>query len=435
MTTTTTITMTESTTAELGDPVARDRWEIRATGCAIAVIGLHVLIDSFVDVRPGVTPGDHLVSGLVPLVALTTLAVGLRRLRPGAVAAIAVLLGIATTIGGVAAPAAALARGELRASSVTGLLATLGGVALIVIGVATAISTRRRGGPRGRRWARRGAIGAMMFATALFVAAPTGMGYAVANRSGPDHTVGPIGRQVEPVSLRTPDGLTLAAGYVPSRNGAAVIVFPGVAGERVTARAEMLTRHGYGVLVVEPRGNGASDGDPNLLGWSGEGDLVAAVDFLATRPDVESGRIGGLGLSVGGELMIQAGAHDARLAAVVSEGAGTRSVGEDLRTPFPASLVQLPFSMAATAATAVFSDSLPPARLGDLVGELAPRPLLLIWSTPGQGGEWFNPDYHDLAGPTAEIWEIPNSGHVDGLEERPVEYERRVIEFLDRALS
>jgi uncharacterized protein len=36
---------------------------------------------------------------------------------------------------------------------------------------------------------------------------------------------------------------------------------------------------------------------------------VAAVDFLKQRPDVEPGRIGGLGLSVGGETFLQAAAN------------------------------------------------------------------------------------------------------------------------------
>ena len=46
------------------------------------------------------------------------------------------------------------------------------------------------------------------------------------------------------------------------------------------------------------------------------------------RPDVDPGRIGGLGLSVGGEMMIQAAAETDALEAVVSEGAGMRSVRE-----------------------------------------------------------------------------------------------------------
>ena len=49
-----------------------------------------------------------------------------------------------------------------------------------------------------------------------------------------------------------------------------------------------------------------------MSGWGGERDIFAALDFLEDRPDVDPNRIGGLGLSVGGELMLQAAAEDER---------------------------------------------------------------------------------------------------------------------------
>ena len=41
--------------------------------------------------------------------------------------------------------------------------------------------------------------------------------------------------------------------------------------------------------------------------------------------------------------------------------------------------------------------------------------------------------YEDAVGPK-EIWEVPEAGHVGGLEARPQGYERRVIGFFDDAL-
>jgi len=73
-----------------------------------------------------------------------------------------------------------------------------------------------------------------------------------------------------------------------------------------------------------------SEGDYNAFGWSGEPDLRAALAFLRRRPDVDPARIGGLGLSVGGELLLQTAAHTRALRAVVSEGAGQRSLAEHL---------------------------------------------------------------------------------------------------------
>ena len=83
------------------------------------------------------------------------------------------------------------------------------------------------------------------------------------------------------------------------------------------------------MLLFDRRGEGESDGDPNLLGWHGERDVHAAVAFLQRRPDVDPERIGGIGLSVGGETMIEAAAESAALKAIVSEGGSGRSVRDD----------------------------------------------------------------------------------------------------------
>ena len=74
----------------------------------------------------------------------------------------------------------------------------------------------------------------------------------------------------------------------------------------------MLARHGYGVLLFDRRGEGESEGDPNAFGWQGERDIHAAVAFLQRRSDVDPARIGGIGLSVGGEMMIEAAAESPR---------------------------------------------------------------------------------------------------------------------------
>ena len=137
-----------------------------------------------------------------------------------------------------------------------------------------------------------------------------------------------LGVAHENVKFTTGDGLELEGWYVPSKNGAAVIAFPGRNGPQ--AKTRMLARHGYGVLLFDRRGEGDSEGEPNAWGWGGEADIKAAIAYLQDRPDVDPDRIGGIGLSVGGEMMIEAAAETDDLAAVVSEGAGARSTTEDM---------------------------------------------------------------------------------------------------------
>jgi fermentation-respiration switch protein FrsA (DUF1100 family) len=195
----------------------------------------------------------------------------------------------------------------------------------------------------------------------------------------------------------------------------------------------MLARHGYGVLLLDRRGQGTSEGQPNIYGWGGDEDVKAGITWLK-RHGIE--RIGGLGLSVGGEMLLQAAAHDRRLQAVVSEGAGLRSVAEQKHMPGapPEPLRWLAPITTETVAEAVLSDHTPPADLADLVRRIAPRPVLLVRGLDGNADEALNRVYRDAAGPTASLWEIPGAGHTGGIAAVRSEYERRVIGFFDRAL-
>jgi fermentation-respiration switch protein FrsA (DUF1100 family) len=45
-----------------------------------------------------------------------------------------------------------------------------------------------------------------------------------------------------------------------------------------------------------------------------------------------------------------------------------------------------------------------------------------------------NPRYYRAAKGPKQIWLVPSGAHTDGIDERPIEYERRVLGFLDDAL-
>ena len=85
----------------------------------------------------------------------------------------------------------------------------------------------------------------------------------------------------------------------------------------------------------------------------------------------------------------------------------------------------------------VVRDDEPLASLGagDVVGEIAPRPLLLIAAPNSGHGEDLNRDYLAAAHAPKQLWEIPESDHVGGISARPAEYERRVAGFFDGALT
>lgn len=87
------------------------------------------------------------------------------------------------------------------------------------------------------------------------------------------------------------------------------------------AHAQLLARHGYGVLVYDSRGRGESDGSPVGFGWGWTKEVAGALAFLRKRSDVDPERIGGLGLSRGADVLIQVAVEDTGLKAVVADGA------------------------------------------------------------------------------------------------------------------
>lgn len=250
-------------------------------GLPVAVIALHIIDDSYINPEAGMSAGDHLVSGVVTLVALMTAAAAAVRLRPGGRGALVLALGVFGLAAG-AEGASALVDGALSRDDYTGLLALVAGLVLLAVGVRTVWHSRRAGGGRVRRYARRTLIGLVGLVMAFHTVVPVAVSYALTHaavRAVPDADLGP---SVHDVSLRTSDGLALSGWYVPSTNGAAVIVAPGRSGPQ--AHARLLVRHGYGVLLFDPRGEGDSEGDPNAWGWGGERDLAAAITFLQSRP-------------------------------------------------------------------------------------------------------------------------------------------------------
>jgi len=382
--------------------------------------------------------GDHLISGLFPLALLALAAWGFPRLRGGAQGALALFLAPLAIATGLEAVHYA---GEVGPSGddFTGLLTIPAGLVLLGVGVATLWRTRRTDDRRAWRYPRRVLLGVAALVVALVTVFPIGFAYVVTHTARAVVPDNQLGAAYENVSFKTSDGLTLKGWYVPSKNGAAVISFPGRKGSQKPAA--MLARHGYGVLVFDRRGEGESDGEPNAFGWGGDRDVKAAIDYLQTRADVEPERIGGIGLSVGGEMMLEAAAEDHELRAVVSEGAGARSFSDSMDEmdvegdPGPVDrLLNTAGTAVRTGALAVFTGEPPAANLKTLVGRIAPRPVMFIAAPNSNHGERLNRGFYAAAKEPKTLWEIPESKHVGGIDARPREYERRVVGFFDTAL-
>jgi hypothetical protein len=418
----------ESTRAAATHVAAALRTETGLARIALGVGALHVVDDNFLQPEPGTTAGDHLWGGLGQVVLFALFAWAYPRLRPGVRATLAIFAGIFTVTMGFEA-VNYMRESSLSGDDYTGLLTIPAGLFLVGIGFVTLWRTRKDGKPI-RRYVRRAVLAVGLLLGAFFIVYPLSESYVVTHTGRAFVPPVALGTAYEDVSFPTGDGLRLVGWYVPSKNGAVVISFPGRKGPQKPAR--MLARHGYGVLLFDRRGEGESNGDPNLLGWQGTRDLEAAVSYLKTRPEVNGDRIGGLGLSVGGEMMLQEAAETGGLKAVVSEGAGIRSVREAVHVDGAEKVMFSWLFGVNTIGTAVFTSNLPPRSLTDLSAEIS-EPVLFIHATPGAGGEMLTEKYYEAAKGPKEYWAAPG-GHTGAIDAAPEEYERRVVSFFDRWL-
>jgi alpha/beta superfamily hydrolase len=404
--------------------------EARIFAGAVLVGLVHALDDAVLNRQPGVPADQHLVG--LALVSVTGVAatVLFGRLRTGLRSALALVAGAFTlTNGGLHVVHVATAGAER--SDYTGVLASISGLALVGLGVAIPWLHRGEGDAgRLRRWVNRGVAVVAAAVLAQFFVLPVGVGMVQTHMYRRE--VAPPPRPAfQPVTFDSTDGLRLSGWYVPSQNRAAVVVVNSAGGIRNGSmeHAELLAEHGYGVLLYDARGSGESEGSPNGWGWGWEHDVAGAVDFLRDQPDVDADRLGGLGLSTGADVLIEAAAtrHDLRV--VVADGATAMSFAD--RGP---GVLAAAFSWPMITAGEVFSGTSQDQPLTELAAQVSPTALLLIATGSIPMELYANERYAAAAREPVELWKLPEVGHTNAIEEVADEYERRVIDHLDSVL-
>ena len=247
------------------------------------------------------------------------------------------------------------------------------------------------------------------------------------------------GQSINLVNLNTSDGLKLAGWYLPSKNGAVIVLQHGyhTNSEEMLPIALMLARHGYGVLLFDFRGHGKSEGEIVTFGLNEVKDTEAALVFLHSQPEVNPGKIGLLGNSMGGAVGILAAAELEGIRAIVVEGVFAEledeiGIGIQVQTPLPAT----PF----TSIFKFFAEQGSGYRISDIapvekIGKISPRPILILQGgaderIPIDSGERL---FAAADGPK-EYWYEPTITHAAFSASIPTKYEQRVISFLDQHL-
>jgi uncharacterized protein len=409
-------------------------FEQRTYVAAAVTIVVYLVLAYFVFVRVGAHREDHVLAVIVPAALLALTAELFTRTPAWLRASLSLLFGVFALVSGLVALDRLGVEG-ISAGGLVGVLPLVAGATLVVLGIWIAWHYRRHGGPLWRTVLRRGLIAVGALFVIYWLVLPVSLAIIATERPARPIADADLGRPKQDVTLVTRDGVKLSAWYVPSRNHAAVITFPR---ETTIPQARMLVRNGYGVLLVDPRGYGDSQGDPNAYGWGSSKDIDAAVAWLRRRPDVQKRRIGGLGLSMGGEQMLEAAARNPGLKAVVSEGAGIRSVREAALEKSLSPLERVlayPQDLAQTVSVWLLGGDTVPISLKTAAILIGPRPVLFIYAGDGQEAERaVNPVYYRSAFAPKAIWMVPGAAHAKGFQTQPKEYERLVVAFFNKAL-
>jgi pimeloyl-ACP methyl ester carboxylesterase len=253
-------------------------------------------------------------------------------------------------------------------------------------------------------------------------------------RAGLEGPVSP-GLDLREVRFTSDDGLKLSGWYLPSQNGAAVILVHGYGGNRLAmiSHAKALARGGYGALLFDLRAHGESEGRLFAMGWDATADVLGAMAYLKRRMDVRTEKIGALGVSMGGQVVLRAAALTDELRAVVADGPGP-ATSRDVRPPVSLlGWVYLPLRPIYDKAVTWYTGVPVPPSVVEAMPGIAPRPLLLI-STGRRGEQRLVRRFYEAAGEPKDLWEIPEAYHAGGWHARPEEYAAKIVSFFDETL-
>lgn len=240
----------------------------------------------------------------------------------------------------------------------------------------------------------------------------------------------------EEAILTTEDNIKLAGWYAAPQNATVIILVHGAGNtrEKIKDHALLLLSEGYGVLAIDLRGHGESEGQTNKYGWEGTKDIGAAVNFLKAKPEVKN--IGALGLSLGGEILLGSASSYPEIKAIASEGATYRCFDEfnDIDT-IPNFQKNFSTMRIQDIAVKIFSDQEPPQTILSSVQASNHTKYLFIAAGNNQTEVDFNKLFYKKTQVLSSLWVVPNTNHTQGLNTHKDEYKDKLIGFYKQAFN
>jgi pimeloyl-ACP methyl ester carboxylesterase len=244
------------------------------------------------------------------------------------------------------------------------------------------------------------------------------------------------GIEYQPVALyNEQDDIRLSGWYIPSKNGAAVMLLHGFGANRLEmkTRADALARHGYGVLLYDLRAHGESGGKVRAFGWQDVKDVNAALEFLSTREEIDPGRMGILGFSTGGQIAIRATAEYEQIKAIIADDPSFVTVEDAPKPSNTKQQILYLVSWIDGRGVSLWTGIPIPAGVPEVIRDISPRPIMFIDTGQAEGRDLVR-HFYEIADEPKELWEIPETYHGGQFEARPLEYEEKMVVFFNDAL-
>jgi fermentation-respiration switch protein FrsA (DUF1100 family) len=262
------------------------------------------------------------------------------------------------------------------------------------------------------------------------------------DRDAIEQSPGDFGAPYEDMVVTTSDGLDLVGWYIPSQNGALVILQHGYEENRqnMLEEAEMLYNHGYGVLVSSTRGHDLNGEDMITFGCREMEDMEAWYQAMLSRDDVDPERIGILAQSMGGSLAIQYSKENEKIKAVMGHSPltslnDTVFIGLKHYSPVPEPLIPTLAPLIVFWGERITGCDLDAISAKEWIGEISPRPVYLICG--GIDNLVIEENCRALyaaAREPIEFWFEEECDHHECDTTYPEEFERRMIGFFDQHL-
>jgi dipeptidyl aminopeptidase/acylaminoacyl peptidase len=258
------------------------------------------------------------------------------------------------------------------------------------------------------------------------------------NRQAPERTPASVGIEYRDVNFESTDGVPLAAWWIPPRDegsSRAAVLVHGWEGDKsdlhIVETSQVYARAGYGVLMLDLRGNGGSGNERRTLGYKETRDVHGALAWLDKEQGFEPKDVVLHGWSMGGATVVHS-APGTGVAAVI-EDSGYADLPLILRRLLPeASGLPRFFNpgifLAARLLLGLDPWSVQPSEDAALLREEG-VPLFVIHSTDDEVVPVEHANLFMKAYPDTTFWEVEGLGHVEAYTHR--EYRERLLTFLE----